>query len=146
MTEFEAQRTMPAGPDAVFDVVSNLNRLTEWLPHAVRVRPTGDGGGATPMHADVEPRGIDTHGLARVRRDQMRVEWGSEDGPDYAGWLQVMGDEPDRSSVMVHLSFLGDQPETHGGGAADELRGWLDDGLARLERLVAESPQPGSTV
>lgn len=38
--------------------------------------------------------------------------------------------------MTLHLSFLGHQPETHGDGAADEVRRWLDDGLARLERLV----------
>jgi hypothetical protein len=40
--------------------------------------------------------------------------------------------------VVLHLSFLGDQPETHGGTPAEEVRRWLDDSLGRLERLVAE--------
>lgn len=124
---------MPAGADTVFATASDLDRLTEWLPHPVAVRPTGDG----EVHAGIEPRDVDTRGLVRVRPEQLRVEWGSEDTPDYAGWLQVMGADPDRSSVTLHLSFLGHQPETHDRRAADEVRGWLDDGLARLERLVA---------
>jgi hypothetical protein len=42
--------------------------------------------------------------------------------------------------VTMHLSFLGDQPETRQhGGAAEEVREWLDDALVRLERVVAES-------
>jgi uncharacterized protein YndB with AHSA1/START domain len=132
MTEFEAERAMPAAAETVFAVASDLDRLTEWLPDPVTVRPTGDG----EVHAAVEPRDVDTRGLVRVRPEQLRVEWGSEDSPDYAGWMQVMGSDPDRSSVVLHLSFLGHQPETADGAAAEEVRRWLDDGLARLERLV----------
>ncbi|MDN5747998.1 MAG: SRPBCC family protein [Pseudonocardia sp.] len=141
MTEFETERSMPADADTVFAVASDLERLTEWLPHSVTVRPTDDGAAGKDVtrevHADVEPRGVDTHGLVRVRSDQMRVEWGGE-ASDYAGYLQVMGVEPDQSSVLLHLSFLGDQPETRDAAEADEVRGWLDDGLEKLHRLIAE--------
>jgi hypothetical protein len=41
-----------------------------------------------------------------------------------------------RSTVLLHLSFLGDQPETHGGTPAADLQQWLDDALASLERVV----------
>jgi uncharacterized protein YndB with AHSA1/START domain len=135
MTEFEAERAMPADARDVFAVVSDLDRLTEWLPTGVEVRPTGDGA----VHAHVEQREVDIRGLVRVRPEQLRVEWGSEGGPDYAGWLQVQHADPGRSSVVLHLSFLGHQPETRPhGSAGDEVRKWLDDGLTRLERLVAE--------
>jgi uncharacterized protein YndB with AHSA1/START domain len=132
MAEFEAQRGMPADAQTVFTVVSDLDRLPKWLPGPVDVHPTGDG----EVHADVERRGVDSDGLVRVRDEQLRVEWGK--APDYAGWLQVEHANPGHSSVVLHLSFLGDQPETHGGAPADEVQQWLDDGLARLERLVAE--------
>jgi hypothetical protein len=39
--------------------------------------------------------------------------------------------------VRLHLSFLGDQPETRGGAPATDVRQWLDDSLARLERVIA---------
>jgi uncharacterized protein YndB with AHSA1/START domain len=146
MTEFEQERAMPAGPEAVFAVVADLERLGDWLPPAVAVQPVDDAGPGTTraVHAEVEPHGggahgVDARGLARVRPEQRRVEWGGGDSGDYAGYLQVMGDDPDRSSVLVHLSFLGDQPETHGGAAAEEVRAWLDDALGRLERLVGQA-------
>jgi uncharacterized protein YndB with AHSA1/START domain len=131
MAEFEAERGMPADARTVFGVASDLERLSQWLPEPVDVRPTGDG----EVHADVSPRGVHEDGLVRVSPDQLRVEWGH--APEYAGWLQVEHADPGRSSVLLHLSFLGDQPETHRRAAADEVRGWLDDALARLERLVA---------
>ena len=134
MAEFEAERRMPAEADAVFAIVGDLHRLPEWMPPPIGVRPTADG----EVRADVEPRGVHADGLVGVRPEQLRLEWGSEDSPDYAGWLQVFHAEPGHSSVTMHLSFLGDQPETRQHGtAADEVRGWLDDALARLERVVA---------
>ncbi len=134
MAEFETERRMPADAEAVFAVVGDLDRLPEWMPPPVGVRPTGDG----EVHADVEPRGVHADGLVRVRPEQLRVEWGSEDSPDYAGWLQVFHAEAGHSSVTLHLSFLGHQPETRPHGhAADEVREWLDDALARLEGVVA---------
>lgn len=144
MSEFERERTMPAGPDQVFAVVSALARLTEWLPPEVAVRPVDGGrdadGTTHELHAGVEPRGVDTRGHARVRPEQMRVEWSAGDSGDHAWYLQVMGDDPDRSSVLVHLSFLGDRPETHGGTAAREVEDRLDDALDRLGRLVGQAP------
>jgi uncharacterized protein YndB with AHSA1/START domain len=130
MAEFEAERRMPADAQTVFSVASDLERLPQWLPEPVDVRPTGDG----EVHAEVPQRGVDQDGLVRVSPDQLRVEWGH--APDYAGYLQVEHAEQGHSSVLLHLSFLGEQPETHGGRAADEVRTWLDDALTRLEGLV----------
>jgi hypothetical protein len=114
-------------------VVSDLDRLPDWMPSPVAVRPTGEG----EVHADVPDRGVEAEGTVRVRPEQLRVEWGH--APDYAGWLQVAHAESDRSTVLLHLSFLGDQPETHGGAPADEVRRWLEDALARLEHVVTST-------
>lgn len=121
---------MPADAERVFAVVSDLDRLSGWLPSPVDVRPTGDG----EVHADVPERGVDAEGTVRVRDEQLRVEWGH--APDYAGYLQVEHADEGRSSVLLHLSFLGDQPETHGGRPAQEVQRWLDEALERLEGLV----------
>jgi uncharacterized protein YndB with AHSA1/START domain len=130
MAEFEAERGIPATAEQVFAVVSDLDRLPEWLPGPVDVRPTGDG----EVHADVPERGVDAEGTVQVRPEQLRVEWAH--APEYAGWLQVEHAEGARSTVHLHLSFLGDQPETRGDTPADDVRQWLDDALTRLERVV----------
>src|SRR3954453_3723722 len=138
MAEFEAERRMPAEADAVFAIVGDLDRLPEWMPAPIGVRPTGDGEGHPAVgsphgHADVESRDVHADGLVGVRPEQLRVEWGSDASPDYAGWLQVEHAEEGHSSVLMHLSFLGDQPEARRhGSAADEVRQWLDDALSRL--------------
>ncbi len=130
MTEYEAERAMAAEADTVFAVVSDLDRLPDWMPEPVDVRSTGDG----VVSADVERRGVHASGTVRVRPEQLRVEWGH--APDYAGWLQVEHANPGRSSVVLHLSFLGKQPETHGGKAEAEVHAWLDESLGRLEGIV----------
>jgi len=130
MAEFEAERGIPATAEQVFAVVSDLDRLPEWLPAPVDVRPTGDG----EVHADVPERGVDAQGTVQVRPEQLRVEWAH--APEYAGWLQVQHAEGAHSTVRLHLSFLGDQPETRGGPAASDVRQWLDDALTRLESVV----------
>lgn len=131
MTEFEAERGMPAEADAVFAVVSDLDRLPEWLPEPVDVRSTGDGA----VHAEVDRRGVQADGTVQVRKEQLRVEWGH--APEYAGWLQVEHAAPGRSSVVLHLSFLGHQTETRKhGSAGPELEGWMQDCLTKLEALV----------
>jgi uncharacterized protein YndB with AHSA1/START domain len=132
MAEFEAERRMAATADRVFEVVADLDRVDEWVPDGIRVRPTPDG----EVAASLDGRGSVVSGLVRVRPEQLRLEWGSRDSPDYAGWLQVMHADDGHCSVLLHLSFLGDQPEAHAGAAAQALRTRLDDGLARLERLV----------
>jgi hypothetical protein len=139
MSEFEDERPMPAGRDAVIAVVSDLGRLSEWLPPSVAVRTLdGTGGdGAHAVQAEIGSRGV-ARGVARVRAEQMRVEWGDDAGR-YAGYLQVMGGDGDRSSVLVHLSFLGEQAETHGGSAAEQVRTWLDEALTRLAGLVGQA-------
>lgn len=130
MAEFEAERGIPATAERVFAVVSDLDRLPEWLPAPVAVRPAGEG----EVHADVPSRGVDAEGTVRARPEQLRLEWAH--APEYAGWLQVEHAEGVHSRVVLHLSFLGDQPETRGGPPADDVRRWLDDALARLERAV----------
>jgi hypothetical protein len=89
------------------------------------------------VHADVPERGVDAEGTVQVRPEQLRVEWAH--APEYAGWLQVGHAEGSHSTVHLHLSFLGDQPETRGGPAAADVRQWLDDALTRLEQVVATS-------
>ena len=136
MAEFESERDMPADADTVFAVVADLERLPEWMPPPVGVRPTGEADG---VHADVEPRGVHAEGMVRVRPEQLRVEWGGEANPDYVGWLQVMHADPHRSSVTLHLSFLGHQPETHAGPEAAQVQRWIEDALTRLEGLATSA-------
>ena len=131
--EYEESRGMPADAEIVFDVLSDVDAMERWLPTAMQVEPAG------PNRVHVEGRGdgfhYDTEGLFRAQRDQLRIEWGSE-GPDYAGWAQVYHSGAGTSEVNLHLSFFGDQPQSHEGAAAEQIRQGMREALARLEEEV----------
>jgi uncharacterized protein YndB with AHSA1/START domain len=141
MAEFEREKQMPAEAERVFDVVADIEHLDRWLPDTVAVHPTG----ADAVDVDVQRPDGEHHatGTVGVRREQLRLEWGGRGTADYTGWLQVSHADGGRSYVTLHLSFLGDQPESHGGKAAADLERRLDDALDRLAELVAE--RTGST-
>jgi carbon monoxide dehydrogenase subunit G len=132
--EYEESRGMPADAEIVFDVISDVNRMQRWLPTAMDVETAGPDkvhvtGGEDGAH-------YDTEGLFRAQKDQLRIEWGSE-GPDYAGWAQVYHSGAGTSEVNMHLSFFGDQPQAHGGEAAEQTRQGMREALERLEQVVA---------
>jgi uncharacterized protein YndB with AHSA1/START domain len=127
MTEYEAERRLHHPAETVFAAVADLHRADAWAPRDLHVQEH-DGDLTT-----VE-KGDDGHtALARVRPEQLRVEWGAEGSPDYSGWIQVMHADEGHCRVVAHLSFLGDRPEARPGGGADAVQRRLDEGLARLE-------------
>jgi uncharacterized protein YndB with AHSA1/START domain len=131
MTEYEAERLLHHPADTVFAAVADLHRADAWAPGDLHVR--SQDGDLTSVEKGDDG---ESTGLARVRPEQLRVEWGAEGSPDYSGWIQVMHADEGRSRVVVHLSFLGDRPEAHSGPEADAVRRRLDEGLARLEERV----------
>lgn len=134
MAEYESARPMPAEAEVVFDVAADVDLMDRWLPSTMVVEPAGPN--VVHVEADVAGQHHDTEGLFRARPDQLRLEWGSRDTPDYAGWLQVAHGDTGTSEATLHLSFLGDQPPAHGGAAADQVRAAMDDALRDLERQV----------
>ncbi|MEW2625984.1 SRPBCC family protein [Streptomyces sp. NPDC048106] len=128
MSEYERSRTMPAQPEQVFDQAANVTQLDTWLPNALHVAPE------EPPAVTVHEAGSDqdTPALLRARPDQMRLEWGTREQGEYAGWLQVAGIGSGASEVTVHLSFFDDRHDP-GERAAEEA---LEGSLRRLEEQV----------
>ncbi|MFC5831848.1 SRPBCC family protein [Nonomuraea insulae] len=127
MAEFEATRGMPAESMVVFGVASDLEIMDRWLPQGLSVHDTGPG----TLEADgsLVPGTGKHEGLFRATEDQLRVEWGGRDHPDYSGWLQVSDSAGGTSEVTVHISLL---DEKESGARADEVRELLDRSLDRL--------------
>ncbi len=133
MSEYEATRTIGAPPDEVFRVAADLSQLDRWLPAGVHVEVLAD----NVVRADGEAvPGSPREGLAGSSEGQRRVEWGSRGDGRYAGWLQVHDEGQLGSDVTLHLSFLGDQPQAHGGAAADGVEQMMRESLDRLAQLT----------
>ncbi|WP_188193195.1 SRPBCC family protein [Nonomuraea sp. SYSU D8015] len=127
MAEFEATRGMPADSMIVYGVASDVAVMDRWLPQGLHV--TDAGPGTVEADGELVPGEGAHEGLFRASEDQLRVEWGGRDHPDYAGWLQVADSTAGASEVTVHISLL-DEPDS--GSRADEVRELLDRSLDRL--------------
>jgi hypothetical protein len=132
MSEYEASLRVPVPPDVLFTAASDPERVASWVPVVDEAERSGDD--ALTVHGEVGDR----EALWRAQEDQRRVEWGSRGEGSYAGWLQVYesGTRPDECEVVVHLSFLGDQPAAHGGRAAAAVEDELQQALRRLGDLA----------
>jgi hypothetical protein len=132
VAEFEATRGMPAESTIVYGVASDVAVMDRWLPQGLHV--TGSGPGTVAAGGELVPGEGAHEGLFRASDDQLRVEWGGRDHPDYAGWLQVADSAAGTSEVTVHISLL-DEPGS--GSHADEIRELLDRSLDRLADEVS---------
>lgn len=132
--EYEASKAMPAGKQTAYAVAADLDRMASWLPTTFEVALNRDGTVHVEGEADGHPYAAD--GLLGARDQQLRLEWGSDEDGRYAGWLQFTGIEDDASEAVLHLSFLGDQPQAH--QRDPEMQRGLEEALERLAQAVAE--------
>lgn len=139
MAEFETERPIALPAAVVFEVASDMERMADWLPTTMAVDPAGSN--RVHVEGTVRGREYSATGLIGVRREQRRLEWGSQDSPDYAGWLQVAAaDDGESSSVTLHLSFLGHQEQARPhGDAAEQMRHEMDEALMRLEQVALQA-------
>ncbi|NUW39064.1 SRPBCC family protein [Nonomuraea rhodomycinica] len=135
MAEYEATREMPADSATVFEVASDVDLVNRWLPHGLHVR--GGGEGVVEAAGDVVPGGGEHEGLFGASRDQLRVEWGGRDHPEYAGWLQVADRADGASEVTVHISLLDEPEDGTARERGEQVRSMLDESLDRLAGEVA---------
>jgi len=121
--EYEDSLVVEASPEAVFEFVSDIRNMPQYLPtthHASsqgveRVRVQGEAAG----------RAYDSDGWLRLDRSEWRMEWGSDGENLYTGWMEVdEGTDPESCLVTVHLSFqpkpgLNERLAEQGGGDRD---------------------------
>lgn len=133
MSEYEASLPIAVSADRLFAVLRDPEQVPRWVP----VIDEASSSGPDALHVEGEVGDRDT--LWRAQDDQRRVEWGSRGTGEYAGWVQVYesGTDADACEAVIHLSLLGDQPQTHGGQAAKQVDDELREALQRLADLVA---------
>ena len=102
MPDFEQSREIDAAPDAVWSLVSDPDRLADWVPTTTASRPEG----ADAVHLEGESHGHDydirsgfvADGAAR------RLSWDSPRLSGYRGALLV-ADHPGGSRVTVQVTI-----------------------------------------
>jgi carbon monoxide dehydrogenase subunit G len=104
MKEYEQSRLIQAAPDAVFEFVSDIGNLPDYLP-TVRNASMVDG---ERIHMQGEANGhpYEDTGFFRIDKAKRRMEWGSDGDNNYGGWLEVKGGQSAAASeVTVHIKF-----------------------------------------
>ena len=101
-TEFEQSITVAAPADGIFDFVSDVKNVPQYLPTVKNAQPQQ--GERIRTQGQVGERSYDSDGHFRVDKQTRRIEWGSDGENDYNGWLQVQGGGS-QSQVTVHIHF-----------------------------------------
>lgn len=111
MQNYEQTQVVEAPADDVFAWLCDVNNLPHYLPPVREASVEGESAPGTPgrrisMRVGIPDRyETEGEGYLDVDRDARRMEWGSEMGRDYSGWLAVEENADGASVVRVHLSF-----------------------------------------
>jgi len=133
---YERSRLIQADPDAVFDFVSNVNTLPDYLPTLASVRMQGEGRVAIETRIHGEAHHAD--GWLKSSEDRRRLEWGSDDDT-YRGEMDI-SDEVGKTRVIVRLRFgrESNYPERVAEKSAqpEPIDTGLDDALDSLKNIL----------
>ena len=101
-TEFEQSIDVQASADSVFDFISDVKNVPQYLPTVKNAQPQQ--GERIRTQGQVGDRTYDSDGHFRVDKQARRIEWGSDGENDYRGWMSVQG-SGDSSQVKVHIHY-----------------------------------------
>ncbi|XVV01269.1 SRPBCC family protein [Actinosynnema sp. CA-248983] len=122
-----ATRAMPAGADAVLEVITSLDDLSTWLPDGIDVDLYGPGLLRLWIRHGVVDRIVERQ--VHTDWDLRRITWG-EPGSSYSGTAQVLHVAPGRSAVIA-------QVELRDTAHRATVEAWLDRALDGLAEVVA---------
>jgi uncharacterized protein YndB with AHSA1/START domain len=128
MPDFEQSQEIGAAPDAVWRLVSDPNRLAEWVPTTTVSRPEGEG--AVHLQGESHGHDYDVNSGFVVDAAARRLSWDSPRLSGYRGMLQV-ADHADGSRVTVQVTI----PDALAREDTEITRG-LRETLDRIIRLT----------
>jgi uncharacterized protein YndB with AHSA1/START domain len=130
MGDFEQSRDIGAATDAVWRLVSDPNRLADWVPTTTSSRPAG--GDAVELRGESHGHDYDIRGGFVTDDAAMRLSWDSPRLSGYKGTLEV-ADHAGRSRVTVRVT-IPDVPAR----ADEEINRGLRETLDRIAGLAGE--------
>ncbi len=101
-TDFEQSTTVNAPADRIFEYLSDVRNVPQYLPTVTHAEPQSEGRIRTQGHAG--DREYDSDGHFHVDQQRKRLEWGSDGENEYGGWMEVSG-TGDQSEVKVHIHY-----------------------------------------
>jgi uncharacterized protein YndB with AHSA1/START domain len=128
MGDFEQSREVGATPDAVWHLVSDPNRLADWVPTTTASRPAGED--AVRLQGESHGHDYDTRGGFVADAAAKRLSWDSPTHSGYRGTL-VVADHAGGSRVTVRVT-IPDAPAQ----ADEEIMRGLRETLDRVAGLA----------
>jgi uncharacterized protein YndB with AHSA1/START domain len=128
MTDFEQSRDIGAAPEAVWRLVSDRNRLADWVPTTTASRPAGED--AVQLQGESHGHDYDTSGGFVTDESAKRLSWDSPRHSGYRGTLAV-ADHEGGSRVTVWVT-IPDAPAQ----ADEEIKRGLGETLDRIAGLA----------
>lgn len=102
-TDFEQSTTVTAPADDIFDFISDIRNVPQYLPTVKNAQPQE--GERIRTQGQAGDRTYDSDGHFRIDKQSRRIEWGSDGENDYRGWLEVQSEEESRSLVKVYIHY-----------------------------------------
>jgi len=129
MGDFEQSRDIGAAPDAVWRLVSDPNRLADWVPTTTTAsRPAG--GDAVELQGESHGHDYDTRSGFVTDDAAKRLSWDSPRLSGYRGTL-VVADHAEGSRVTVRVTIPDDLAR-----ADEEINRGLRETLDRIAGLA----------
>jgi uncharacterized protein YndB with AHSA1/START domain len=132
MTHVDSSRALEASGDAVWRVVADPSRLTEWVPTTRLAQPSD----AEHVHLEGESHGHPYTVTSPLHIDEAerRLHWSAPELPGYQGSLEVL-DRDGGSEVQIHLTVPDEKIAASHDMVAEIQRG-TEEALDRLVALV----------
>jgi len=134
MAEIDGSRAFDVTADAVWAVVADPARLTDWVPAMRLAQPSGK----EEVHVEGESHGhrYSLDSLLRIDEGDRRLDWGAEGDDDYRGSLRV-AERPSGSEVHLHVAVPDDRLGPSPDDAVTEIRRGMEEAFDRLAGLIA---------
>jgi uncharacterized protein YndB with AHSA1/START domain len=128
MADFEQSREIDVAPEAVWALVSDPDRLADWVPTTTASRPVGHD--VVRLQGESHGHDYDLRGGFIADSDARRLVWDSPRQSGYRGSLAVVKHD-DGSRVTVRVT-IPDIPAT----AHEEITRGLHETLDRIGNLA----------
>jgi uncharacterized protein YndB with AHSA1/START domain len=128
MPEFEQSREMSATPDDVWRLVSDPNRVAEWVPTTASSHRSGDE--SVQLRGESHGHNYDTRGGFVADAAARRLSWDSPRRKGYHGVLTVTG-QGTGTRVTVRVTI----PDVPASADAEMAHG-LAETLDRIDQLT----------
>ena len=132
MVDVDGSRSFAVTADALWAVVADPARLSDWVPTMRLAEPTG----RAEVHIEGESHGhpYSLNSMLRVDADDRRLHWGGSGDDHYGGSLRVAA-APAGSELHMHVA-IPDNRLPDSGDAVAEIRRGMDEAFDRLDRLI----------